>query len=128
MDCWNIYWSGGIVYKSDVGLVWTAGTSAGAMESSIKVLKHQLELWNRYKSAGGLVWTAGTSAAVMESSQRQLKTLQHYTADITPPRAPVQVMVYTGDITLTSTLTSTSAAEKYIQPYIYKILPWTKPK
>ena len=33
-----------------------------------------------------------------------------YTADIQPPRAPVQVMAYADDITITSTHTSTSAA------------------
>ena len=45
-----------------------------------------------------------------------------YTADIPPPRAPVQVMAYAGDITITSTHTSTSAAKKYIQPYLHKFL------
>ena len=49
-----------------------------------------------------------------------------YTADIPPPRAPVQVMVYADDITITSTHTSTSAAKKYIQPYLHKKFPWTK--
>ena len=34
-----------------------------------------------------------------------------YTADIPPPRAPVQVMAYTDDITITSTHTSTSEAK-----------------
>ena len=43
-----------------------------------------------------------------------------YTADIPPPRAPVQVMDYADDITITSTHTSTSAANKYIQPYLHK--------
>ena len=37
-----------------------------------------------------------------------------YTADIPPPRTPVQVMVNVDDITITSTHTSTSAAKKYI--------------
>ena len=53
MDCWNIYWSGGIVYKSAGGLVWTDGTLAGVLNSSIKVmedwfelLEHLLEWWN----------------------------------------------------------------------------------
>ena len=62
------------------------------------------------------------------SSQRQFKTgvpqggvlsptlFNVYTADIPPPRAPVQVMVYADDITITSRHTSTSAAKKYIQP------------
>ena len=44
-----------------------------------------------------------------------------YTADIPPPRAPVQVMAYANDITITSTYTSTSAAKKYIQPYLHKV-------
>ena len=58
------------------------------------------------------------------SSQRQFKTsvpqggvlsptlFNIYTADIPPPRAPVQVMAYADDITITSTHTSTSAANK----------------
>ena len=51
-----------------------------------------------------------------------------YTADIPPPRAPVQVMAYADDITITSTHTSTSAAKKYIQPYLHKVFAWTKTK
>ena len=50
-----------------------------------------------------------------------------YTADIPPPRAPVHVMAYADDITITSTYTSTSAAKKYIQPYLHKVCIWTKP-
>ena len=53
MDFWNIRWSFEIVYTSFGGPVWTAGTSAEVVESSIKVLQdrfglleHQLELWN----------------------------------------------------------------------------------
>ena len=42
-----------------------------------------------------------------------------YTADIRPPRAPVQIMAYADDITITST----SAAKKYIQPYLHEFLP-----
>ena len=49
-----------------------------------------------------------------------------YTADIPPPRAPVQVMAYADDITITSTHTSTSATKKYIQPYLHKVFAWTK--
>ena len=72
------------------------------------------------------------------SSQRQFKTgvpqcgvlsptlFNIYTADLPPPRAPVQVMSYVDDITLTSTHTSTSAAKKYIQPHIHKLFAWTK--
>ena len=71
------------------------------------------------------------------SSQRQFKTgvpqggvlsptlFNIYTADIPRPRAPVQVMAYT-DCTITSTHTSTSAAKKYIQPYLHKVFAWTK--
>ena len=72
------------------------------------------------------------------SSQRQLKTgipqgdvlsptlFNIFTADIPPPRAPVQVIAYAVDITITSTHTSTSAAKKYIQPYPHKVFAWTK--
>ena len=72
------------------------------------------------------------------SSQRQFKTgvphggvlsptlLNIYIADIPPPKAPVQIMVYADDITIISTHTSTSAAKKYIQPYLHKVFTWTK--
>ena len=46
-----------------------------------------------------------------------------YTADIPPPRVPVQVMAYSYDITIIST--RTSAAMKYIQPYLHKVFAWT---
>ena len=71
-------------------------------------------------------------------SQRQFKTgvLQRgvlsptlfniYTVDIPPPRAPVQLMVYADDITITSIHTSTSAAKKYIQPYLHTVFTYTK--
>ena len=49
-----------------------------------------------------------------------------YTLDLPPPSAPVQVMVYADDITITSTHTSTSAAKKYIQPYLHTVFAWTK--
>ena len=72
------------------------------------------------------------------SSQRQFKTgvsqggvlsstfFNIYTADIPLPRAPVQVMAYADDITITSTHTSTSATKKYIQPYLHKVFAWKK--
>ena len=40
--------------------------------------------------------------------------------------APVQVMMYADDITITSTHTSMSAARKYIQPYLHKVYDWTQ--
>ena len=72
------------------------------------------------------------------SSQHQFKThvpqgglisptlFNIYTANTPPSRAPVQVMVYSAGITITSTHTSTSAAKKYIQPYLHKVFAWTK--
>ena len=35
-------------------------------------------------------------------------------------------MTYADDITITSTHTSTSAAKKYIQPYLHKVFAWEK--
>ena len=67
------------------------------------------------------------------SSQRLFKTgvpqggvLSPTLLDIPPPRAPVQVMAYADDITITSTHTITSAANKYIQPYLHTVFAWTK--
>ena len=51
-----------------------------------------------------------------------------YTSDLPPPSAPVQVMAYADDITITSTHTSTSAAKKYIQPYLHKVFCLDKTK
>ena len=42
-----------------------------------------------------------------------------YIADLPPPRAPIQLMTYAEDITITSTHISTSTAKKYIQPYLH---------
>ena len=47
-----------------------------------------------------------------------------YTAVLPPPIAPVKVMAYAYDITITSTYTS--AAKKCIQPYLHKVFPRTK--
>ena len=47
-------------------------------------------------------------------------------ADIPTPTAPVQVMLYADDITITSTHTSMNAARKYIQPYLHKVYDWTQ--
>ena len=52
--------------------------------------------------------------------------LNIYTADIPPPRAPVQVMAYAYDIPITYTHISTSAANKYMQSYLHKVFAWTK--
>ena len=70
------------------------------------------------------------------SSQCQFKTgvpqggvlslFNIYTADIPPPRAPVHVMAYADDITITFTHTCTSAENKYIQSYLHKVFAWIK--
>ena len=72
------------------------------------------------------------------SRQRQFKTsvpqggvlsrtlFNIYTSDLPPPSVPVQVMAYADDITITPTHTSTSAANKYIQPSIQKVFAWSK--
>ena len=49
-----------------------------------------------------------------------------YRAYLPPHIAPIHVMVYADDITITSTHTSTSAAKKYIQPYLHEVFAWTK--
>ena len=76
---------------------------------------------------------AYTSFRNHNSIQRQVKTgvpqggvlsptlFNIHTADIPTPTAPVQVMLYADDITITSTHTSMSAARKYIQPYLHKV-------
>ena len=73
-----------------------------------------------------------------KSIQRQVKTgvpqggvlsptlFNIHTADIPTPTAPVQVMLYADDITITSIHTSMSAARKYIQPYLHKVYDWTQ--
>ena len=35
-------------------------------------------------------------------------------------------MAYADNITITSSHTSTSAAKKYVQPYLHKVFAWTK--
>ena len=47
-----------------------------------------------------------------------------YISDLPQPSAPVQVMAYADDITITST--RTSVAKKYIQPCLPKVFAWTK--
>ena len=72
------------------------------------------------------------------SSPRQFKTdvsqggvlsptlFNIYTSDLPQPSAPDQVMAYADDITITSTQANTTAANKYIQPYLHKVFAWTK--
>ena len=49
-----------------------------------------------------------------------------HTSDVPPPITHVQVMAYVDDITITSTHTSTSAENKYIQQYLHTGFAWTK--
>ena len=56
------------------------------------------------------------------------KLFNIYTSDLPPTSAPVQVMAYADDITITSTHTSPSAAKKYIQRYIHKFFCLDKTK
>ena len=49
-----------------------------------------------------------------------------YTADIPPLRTPVNVLAYVDDITITYPHTSTSAANKYIEPYLHTVFARTK--
>ena len=72
------------------------------------------------------------------SRQRQFKTgvpqggvlsttlFNIYTSDLPPPSAPVHVTAYADAITITST--RTSAAKKYVQPYLHKVFAMTKTK
>ena len=49
-----------------------------------------------------------------------------FNSDLPPPSAQVEVMAYADDISIASEHTSTSAARKYIQPYLHKVFSWTK--
>ena len=49
-----------------------------------------------------------------------------YTADIPPPRAPVQVMAYADNITITSTHTSTSSPRNTYNHIYIQVFAWTK--
>ena len=83
---------------------------------------------------------AYTSFRNHKSIQRQVKTgvpqggvlsptlFNIYTADIPTQTAPVQVMLYADDITITSTHATygMSVARKYIQPYLHKVYDWTQ--
>ena len=84
--------------------------------------------------------TAYTTYRDHTSMQRQFKTsvpqcdilspkqFNIYTADLPPPRAPVQVISYADDITIIFTYTSTRAGKKYIQPYPHKVFAWKNHK
>ena len=77
---------------------------------------------------------AYTSFRNHKSVQRQIKAgvpqggvlsptlFNTYTTDNPTPTAPVQVMLYADDITITSTHTSMSAVRKYIQPYYIRVM------
>ena len=74
------------------------------------------------------------------SIQRQFKTgvpqggtisptlFNIYTKALPPPRAPVQVMAYADDTSITYTHTSTSTSIKYIQPYLHQFFCLDKTK
>ena len=82
--------------------------------------------------------TANTTYRNQTFSQRQFKAgvpqggvlsptlLNIYTTDIPPLRAPIHVMAYADDITITSTHTIMSAAKKYLQPYLHTVFAWAK--
>ena len=49
-----------------------------------------------------------------------------YTSDLPPLRVQIQVIAYADDITIICTHTSTSAAKKYIQPYLHTVFSLAK--
>ena len=55
-------------------------------------------------------------------SQRQFKTVISQGGVV----SPTLLNIYIADITITSTHTTTSAANIYIQPYQHKVFAWTK--
>ena len=83
-------------------------------------------------------WDAKPTQHIETFTQRQFKTsvpqggilsptlFNIYTADIPPPKAPVQVMANADDITITSSHTITSAAKKYIHHTYIQFFSWTK--
>ena len=97
-----------------------------------------LQFVNAGRGCNRQPYRRGILQTLFGSKQRQFKTgvpqggvlsptlFNIYTSDLAPPSAPVQVMAYADDITITSTHTSTSAAKKYIQPYLHKVFAWTK--
>ena len=64
------------------------------------------------------------SDTIIKFIANHIKGRQAYTTYIN--HTSVQVMAYADDITITSTHTSTSAAKKYIQPYLHKVFALTK--
>ena len=91
------------------------GTIIKSIANYIKVHKANTTYRNRTSSQRQF------KTGVLQSDVRSPTLFNIYTADITPPRVPVQVMAYADDTPITSTHTSTSAAKIYTQPYLHKV-------
>ena len=98
----------------------TPGTIVKFVANYIKGRKAYTSFRN-HKSIQRLVKTGVPQGGVLSPTLFNI-----HTADIPTPTAPVQVMLYADDITITSTHTSISAARKYIQPYLHKVYDWTQ--
>ena len=91
-------------------------------EITSDIQKHKQNIWKEHLNAHWdhrhnthTLWKTIHGISNIVGIPQQLPTLFNiYTSDLPPPSAPVQVMAYADDITITSTHTSKSAAKKYI--------------